>query len=362
MKNVTDNNVSSFWQKPFAHALIIALVGLFVYSETFSVPFLFDDASGISENPLVKDLKNFLSIEGFKNNISNTRFIGYLSFAINYKIHGVELAGYHAVNLVIHIINALLVYYLIIFSFRTPVLKDSLLKHRTRHIAFFAALLFVCHPIQTQAVTYIVQRFASLAALFYLLSVVLYVKWRLDRKCESGSEKSEDKESKSSWLWYAGALLSAVLAMKTKEISFTLPVAIAVYEFMFFEEKSKKRILFLVPFIVTMLIIPFSMINLNKPVGSIMDDVDTSTRVQTLLSRPDYLFTQVRVIMTYIRLFFFPINQNLDYDYPPSHSLFEPEVFMSLLFLAAIVSVSIYLLVKSGEKISERRLISFGIF
>ena len=92
---------------------------------------------------------------------------------------GINVVGYHVFNLAIHITNALFVYWLVIVSFRTPILKESSLKDSSKIIGLFSALLFVCHPVQTEAVTYIVQRLASLATLFYLFSIISYGKARL---------------------------------------------------------------------------------------------------------------------------------------------------------------------------------------
>ncbi len=118
------------------------------------------------------------------------------------------LFGYHVVNLAIHLINAILVYFLVLFTFRTPYFssQESGVKgqkasgnqsrtgsdthataihhslftiHYSRLFALAVALLFVAHPIQTEAVTYVFQRFASLVSMFYLLSLVLYIKGRL---------------------------------------------------------------------------------------------------------------------------------------------------------------------------------------
>jgi hypothetical protein len=114
--------------------------------------------------------------------------------------------------------------------------------------ALTPALIFITHPVETQAVTYITQRFASLATLFYLLSFVLYVKWRVSQV-----------GLKSAGL-YVSSLLAAVLAMKTKEISFTLPFVLVMYELFFFNERSfKERIYPLVPFFLILLIIPLSL-------------------------------------------------------------------------------------------------------
>jgi tetratricopeptide (TPR) repeat protein len=150
--------------------------------------------------------------------------------------------------------------------------------------------------------------------------------------------------------------------MKTKEIAFTLPIIIALYEFMFFEGRLKRRVLYLIPVFSAMLIIPLTLIGTDKPLGVLISDVGEATRVHTTMSRSDYLFTQFRVIVTYIRLLFLPINQNLDYDYPIYQSFFDPNVILSCLFISAILGIGVYLLYRSRAASDYSRLISFGIF
>jgi tetratricopeptide (TPR) repeat protein len=279
--------------------------------------------------------------------------VGYFTFALNYLLHGADVAGYHIVNLIIHVLNALLVYGLVVLSFRTPLLQRSSLKHRAGTIALFSALLFAGHPVQTEAVTYIVQRFASLATLFYLVSLAAYIKSRL-----------AGLENRSKWktpAWYAVSLVSAVLAMKTKEIAFTLPVVITLYEFLFFEGTIKKRILLLLPLLLTMVIIPMSLLGTARPLGEMINDVSEATRVQTDVTRMEYLFTEFTVIVTYLRLLFLPYNQNLDYDYPLFQSFFATEVVLSFLLLVLIFGAGIYLLYRDRRSPGAGRLMAFGI-
>ena len=178
---------AGFLHKPIVHLLLIIIVGFIAYSNTFHAPFYFDDEFGISGNPLIKDLRFFLAPSDAKEytqfgryDALKMRYVGFLTFAMNYKLHGLDVTGYHIFNISVHIINALLVYLLVILTFRTPFFQTPNSKLPTHsYLPLFSALLFVCHPIQTQAVTYISQRFASLAAMFFLLSLVMYIKWRL---------------------------------------------------------------------------------------------------------------------------------------------------------------------------------------
>jgi len=159
---------------------------------------------------------------------------------------------------------------------------------------------------------------------------------------------------------YLLSLLPALLAMKTKEISATLPLSIALYEFMFFKGPVKKRLIYLVPFLLTMLIIPYTFIGVDKPVGELMGDVSEVSKVQTEMPRLTYLLTEFRVVTTYLRLLVLPINQNLDYDYPVSHT-FDWQVFLSALLHLSILGLAIYLIYRSRKR-AELRLIAFGIF
>ena len=201
---------------------------------------------------MIRDIRHLIDPQ----NIYNNRFIGHLTFALNYQLHELNVAGYHIFNLFIHLLNALLVYWLMILTFRTPYasayLQKDVLKTSDpyRWVPLFTALLFVSHPVQTQAVTYIVQRFASLSTLFYLVSLVMYIKAR-------GSDSSK----RARYAFFAASIISAVLAMRTKEIAFTLPVMVFLYEFMFFRGDIKKRMLYLLALLLTMFIIPLSMMS-----------------------------------------------------------------------------------------------------
>jgi Flp pilus assembly protein TadD len=358
-------------QLPVLHGLLIAVVCLAAYSNTFHVPFQFDDDYQIVVKPYVRDIRHFLEGSGPKWFSSDHGFrmrpVGYFTFALNYRLHDGNVAGYHAVNLGIHLLNALLVYALVLLTFRTPwftrpraeagdppVPEDD----SRRTVALFSALLFAAHPLQTQAVTYVVQRLASLATLWFLLSLVAYVRSRL---------ASLASPSRYAFLpWYLASLACAVLAMKTKEIAFTLPLAIALYECLFFEGRAGKRLLYLLPLLLTMAIIPAGFLGAGRPAGELLGDVSQATRVGTAMTRWEYLLTEFRVIVTYLRLLVFPAHQNLDYDYPVFRSFLDPPVFLSFLFLLAIFLLAIWLLLRSRNADSggrrDLRLVSFGIF
>ncbi len=347
--------------------LLITLTSLLIYSSTFSFPFHFDDEPNITLNDKLRDLTNFWPPSG-------TRYIGVLSFALNYHFGKLDVFGYHLVNITIHIMNGLLVWWLVILTFETPIMErfsnTSSLKN---FIALFSSLIFTIHPVQTQAIAYIVQRFASLATLFYLLSLVLYIKARLlNQTATSTGQNSNQKENHIKIkfaLCYLTSVASAILAMKTKEIAFTLPFIVVLYEFIFFSRpnferwiSNLKRLYFIIPFLATLFIIPLSIIGTDKPLGDIMGELREAAQETEEIPRGVYFLTQFRVIATYIRLLFLPIKQNLDYDYSLSYSLFDLKTLISFLFLLSIFVVALYLLKKSWKTHNSFGLLaSFGI-
>jgi len=325
--------------KLFALSLII-LSGILVYSNTFYSPFHLDDNASIVANPSIKNISNLKAIWTFYP----PRFITHLSIALNYHLSQLKVVSYHLFNLTIHLSSAVLVWWLMLLTLWTPRMKDQLIAKDAKVIAFFAGLIFVTHPVQTQGVTYIIQRAASLATFFYLLSISLYVQ----------SRRLEDQKQGSviSRLFYSGSLIAAVLAMFTKEMAITLPLTVLLYETCFLKIDKKLKKKFFIIFFMTIWIIPLTVIMTKSIYVRGLQIV--SATVPTDISPWEYLFTQFRVIVTYLRLLFIPINQNVDYDYPIAKSLLELPVLSSfiLLILIFIIAIRIY---------SKYRLMSFGI-
>ena len=186
-----------------------------------------------------------------------------------------------------------------------------------------AALLFVVHPLQTQAVSYVVQRVASLAALFYLTALALYAWARTDGPAPRRARA----------LAFAGALASALLAMFTKEIAFTLPFAIVLLELAFFRGPARTRAALVAPFLLLLPVIPWQLGGSDRPLTQLMADVGDLAQVaraDSTLPRAAYLATQARVVVTYLRLALLPAGQNLDHDFPVERSFLAVPVLLSV--------------------------------
>lgn len=353
------------WLTISCQLLIIFILGFLAYANTFNASFNFDDILIILGNPTVRNADPLSDPMLFKG----LRAVGDMTFALNYRIgaafhgNGFWVRGYHYVNLAIHLLNALALYFFVQLTLDVaagPSRKDAVLAGA---IPFITSLFFVSHPLQTQAVTYIVQRYTSLATLFYLISVVCYVVAR--RHWRAGKVRS--------CLFGLLSFVAALLAMRTKEISFTLPFMIIVYEFIFFQGNLRKRLALVAGCFLIAAVIPLTM--LISAGGQVWSRLENLTKVQTSMSRLDYLFTQFRVIVAYLRLLFFPVGQNLDHDIDVSTSFFRLPVMGSFGLLLVIFLCGVYLLYRSRPGRSRcaeivkgpvpdfrYRLIAFGIF
>ena len=231
-------------QRRDAWFLLVVALTLVAYARSFTGEFQFDDHSQILDNPAVRDA-TWRGVLAW----GTTRLIPLLTLAANYRLGGDDPIGYHAVNLIIHLLVAYVVYRLVFELCQTPRLRRSWMAERPLPLALAAALIVACHPIQVQAVTYVVQRMSTIAALFYLASVLWYVRAR--NQAISGGP---------SGLAYAAAVLLAVAASLSKENAASLPLAIGLCEWVFFggADTVGRFLLRLVPFILIALAIPIT--------------------------------------------------------------------------------------------------------
>lgn len=332
----------------FQGLILVVLLGSIIYANVLHAPFLFDDRGTITENEKVKQLQQAFF------DISNSRYVGILSFSLNYSFGGLHVFGYHLVNNLIHAANALLIFYLIVTMLQTPMMEEGI---RSREIAaLIAAFLFIAHPALTQAVSYISQRFTSLAAMFYLSSLIAYLKARM--MVAAGDIPSPRKFSESAVPALA-CLLFSVMALKTKEIAVTLPFAMIMCEvYCFgFSRKQRKYVFMIVVLalpIAALTVLPSGIFSPGKSLTDAVSTVDTISRETANISRRDYLLTQFGVVVTYLRLLFFPVNQTFDYDYPVQTEFFSAPVLLPLVVLMLVFSTAIWTFKKA-------RLVSFGI-
>lgn len=247
-----DRVFSNRWFTP-AFLLSMALVIVAVYSNSFETAFQYDDMPRIRDNRLLRDLGNPWVI------FNNTRGFTYLTFALNYAIGGLDVTGYHAVNLAVHIVNSVLAYFLLLATFRLVKADDA----DSRRLSAFTALIFAVHPVQTQTVVFIVQRMESLASMFYLLALLFFIR------------SSRATTALKRGALYGGVGASYFLAFYSKEITYTLPAVVLLYDFFFIAKGRLRDMLGRTPLyaILAALFIYFTVTTI-VPLGGFDDSID----------------------------------------------------------------------------------------
>ncbi len=340
----------SLYKYHFIGITAIFLICIAIYANTLHGPFVYDDIRVIMNNSHLR-LKS-LDIRSLSNLGSGLQFqnrpIPNISFALNYYLGRYSVPGYHVVNILIHIMNGILVYLLAMAIFiRIHVASDIPINRpvifKVFLMALFAALVFVTHPLQTQSVTYIVQRMNSMAAMFFLLSLYLYIRGR----------NTTIRWHKMALIF--SSLVSWILALGSKPIAVTLPVIVFIYEWYFFQDLSTawlKRNLKLIPIIAVtgcLLVMIFLGSHPLERVSATFDHYD--------FSMWERIMTQFRVVIFYISLLIYPhpSRLNLLHPFTTSHSFLDPfTTLLSFLVLMGLITCSILIARKNP-------LVSFGI-
>lgn len=327
------------------HILLIVGVSILAWSNSFHGPFVFDDRHTIVENLQIRNLSGFLTDPSLFFSLSR-RFLGYLSFAMNYRIGGLSVGGYHAVNLALHSIAALMLYLLC----RT-LLQSAPAGRNMPETAVFpplaAALLFVSHPVQTQAVSYITQRFTILSTLFCLITLFCYAKARMETDPGTGR----------CYAWFTAGIISALCAMLSKENAATLPVSVLAMELFSFAGPLRRRVALLAPYAALLLVVPL-LVMLGGAVEPEISRMATGDSTPLLPSHSEYVVTQAAVAATYLRLLLLPVNQSLDYDYPIYNTIGSFPVIVGILLLSLSLLAAV-LLYRRGTP--HARVAGFGI-
>ena len=315
--------------------LALLALGLVAYANSFNGVFQYDDFHHILKNEALFDLTDLSRIFHY----GKGRFLPYLTLALNYKISKFHPISYHTFNFFVHYSAAIFLYFLVLEICKTPAIQSAQLNLPERLGAFLAAGIFLLHPLQTESVTYIIQRAESMAGMFYLAALFFYVKAR-----NAGTRRGL-------WGYAILAGIAALSAAFSKETSATLPVMIMVFELFFFNTSLKdlfrKKLLWIM-MIPAVIILSFKI----KPL--IRTDFFFDPGPGISLTRKQYLLTQFSVLLTYLRLFFWPAKQNIDWDYPVATSFLSPQTIASFLLL-------LLLLILAYFTYRRLRLVSLGI-
>ncbi len=298
-----------------AVVLLILVVGAAAYHNAFLAPFVFDDDIHIVRNP---------ALASFAAAVRGTpRPLTFLTFAANYRWGGLDVRGFHAVNIAIHLAVGVLLFLLLRRVLRLPVVA-SRLNGSAQGLAAAVALWWTAHPLQTESVTYTVQRSEALAGLFYLGTLWGFVQGRTSSGLRRG-------------IGYAVAVGACLLGAASKEILVSAPIMILVWDWVLFGRGPIRA--------------------LREDKGLFAGLASSWVVLAALMSAPSrfevsaglgyhevtpaaYLRTQAGVLLHYLRLVVWPSGLCLDYGWPISESwrgVLLPGVFI----LAGLVATAV---------------------
>jgi Flp pilus assembly protein TadD len=275
----------------FIGVLLLAVGLLAAYANSFRVPFLLDDDDSIAKNPTIRAFSTALFPPSNSGVTVSGRPLLNLSFAINHRLGGTDVFGYHAGNLLIHFAAALCLFAIVRRTLKLPVLAPRFGSHATP-LAWCMSALWAMHPLQTESVTYIVQRAESLVGLFYLLTIYAFM-------------RSVEKPSR---VWTVAAVVTCALGMTAKEVMASAPLVIFLYDRTFvsgtFRESWRRHRKLHLAFASTWLVLAALVISSGGR---------GATVGFSAVSWLDYVLTQGPGITRYLWHAIFPANLVFDY-------------------------------------------------
>jgi tetratricopeptide (TPR) repeat protein len=333
-----------------AFALLLMLVCL-VYSNTYNASWHMDDYPNITSNKRLhlnafnhgSVLKTFFANPDGRRQDSLYRPVACLTFALNWYFGKDNVAGYHLVNTIVHFLTAFFLYLTVLALFKTPNLKNRY-RRSEQFIALLAATLWAAHPIQIQAVTYIVQRMASMAAMFYLLGIFCYVKGRLISLPQYRG------------LLFAGCITSYFLALGCKENTTVFPLALLLVEVVFFQDptqpETSRKLFWCAIGGVFFVVLTGALFFMKGQVFAFLKGY--AARPFTIWER---LLTEPRVLVLYLTQIFCPLPDrfSIGHEISVSTSLLKPWTTLpAILLICNIIGLGL-------SQIKKRPLVAFAV-
>ncbi len=313
--------------------LFFLVVLLLVYASSFSGIWIYDDEPNILSNDNIRlEQINLTSLKKtffFKSQDLSAgervlRSLAYLSFALNWYVGKNQVFGYHLINFLIHFTTTVFLYLFIKNSLRLPLFGNAY-RDSAHTAAFLSAMIWAIHPIQVTAVTYIVQRMASMAGMFTIMSMVGYLKART----------ASSRAGIVGGFTFCG--LCALCAFATKENSAMLPVSLFFYEIIMIRGVAhtdfKKMLQWGLPALAIAILVGLFYIDPTH----LFDGY--TNRPYTPVER---VMTESRVILYYLKMLFYPLLSELTlvHDIEVSTSLWSPWTTLPCIMLVAVIFFS----------------------
>jgi Flp pilus assembly protein TadD len=332
------NISTSRWSSLLAGGIIILAV-LAAYWNSFSGPFIFDDYRSIMVNSTIRQLGSSWSPPHDPSGVIGRPMVNF-SLAVNYALGGLEVWGYHALNLAIHILAALTLFGIVRRTLHQPVLKKRFGEAATP-LAFTVALLWAVHPLQTESVTSVVQRTESLMGLFYLLTLYCFIRSQDSEVRIQEKESGRQSPSPDFWLltpvsWLIASVFFCLLGMASKEVMVSAPLIVLLYDRTFvagsFREAWKKRGWWYAGLACTWLLLGYL----------VADEGGTRGKAAGFglgVSSWTYALTQCQAIIHYLKLVVWPYPLVFDYGTMLVGKLSDvlPQALMLVLLILATI-------------------------
>ena len=357
---------------------VLVLGGLAAYSDSFNGPFILDDTVFV-DRPSARHLWPIWPT------LVGQRPVIQLTLVLNYALGGAGVRGYHIFNVAVHLLAGLTLFGVMHRTLTMPRLAGRFSEGTAIALGFCTALLWTLHPLQTGAVTYVIQRMESLMGLFYLLALYCLIR-SVSAPRPAG--------------WAAAAVISCALGMGCKEVMISAPVMLLLYDRIFITGSFRETLRRRWPLYVALLATGFLLAGSVRQ-AFVKSPLSAGFRFESV-TPSQYARSQPGVILHYLALAFRPTGLCLDYDWPvaktpadivpgaivigvllaatalalvwrptwgfagawfflilaPSSSImpikdlaFEHRMYLSLAAIAAVVVVAVYLI---GERLARR--------
>ena len=324
------------------YCLLISLLGVLFFSNHLNNPFQFDSVAYIVNNANLKNPETLLSFEFWKKEFL-ARGLLRISLALNAYLDGFRPFGYHIFNLAFHILNALLLFFVLEKSLRRFGMEAvGWGSERIRSVSFFSAVFFLCHPIQTESVIYIMSRSEVIASTFYLAGFLLFQQL-LERSSTSHLQYG---------LYFLSIFLIALVGFSVKQIVATLPSIMILYYLCSCPDHSPAlQFLKKWRWAITGIIAGVAGFLFYKLLTDETFLIGPS-RPEEMVGRAKYMLSQPSVIVFYyLKMLLFPMNLNIDPDIAVVTS------FLSWNFLLPMFCIAFLLL--CSLKVFKTRFVFF---